>query len=100
MRERNRRHFDRSASGVIVWDCLRSLEESTEWVNQLQAAGGCDILKAFRHIVKVKNLDKICLIVGSMWVTSGTKSDAFSPEKPGSKYYNANKGEALDKLAL
>ncbi|KGL81052.1 von Willebrand factor A domain-containing protein 3A, partial [Tinamus guttatus] len=41
------------------------LHEARQWVQQLEPGGGCNLLKALKHVLTVKELDSLVLIVGS-----------------------------------
>ncbi|XP_067162573.1 von Willebrand factor A domain-containing protein 3A [Apteryx mantelli] len=41
------------------------LHETRQWVQQLEPGGGCNLLKALKHVLAVKELDSLVLIVGS-----------------------------------
>ncbi|XP_062444192.1 von Willebrand factor A domain-containing protein 3A [Rhea pennata] len=41
------------------------LHEARQWVQQLEPGGGCNLLKALKHALTVKELDSLVLIVGS-----------------------------------
>lgn len=43
-----------------------SVDEAEAWVRQLEPSGGCNLLKGLKHILKVKDLDSIVLIIGSV----------------------------------
>lgn len=43
-----------------------SVEEAKEWVMRLKPQGGCNLLKAMKHIYKLKDIDSIVLILGSV----------------------------------
>ena len=43
-----------------------SVEEAKEWVMRLKPQGGCNLLKAMKHIYKLKDFDSIVLILGSV----------------------------------
>uniref|UniRef100_A0A8C6Z3E3 VWFA domain-containing protein n=1 Tax=Nothoprocta perdicaria TaxID=30464 RepID=A0A8C6Z3E3_NOTPE len=41
------------------------LHEARQWVQQLEPGGGCNLLKALKHVLAVKELDSLVLVVGS-----------------------------------
>ncbi|XP_064376341.1 von Willebrand factor A domain-containing protein 3A [Dromaius novaehollandiae] len=41
------------------------LHEARQWVQQLEPGGSCNLLKALKHVLTVKELDSLVLIVGS-----------------------------------
>ncbi|XP_041363576.1 von Willebrand factor A domain-containing protein 3A-like [Gigantopelta aegis] len=43
----------------------RITDEAKEWVMRLQPRGGCNLLKAMKHLMKVKDVDTIVLVLGS-----------------------------------
>ncbi|KAL4240557.1 Von Willebrand factor A [Mactra antiquata] len=45
---------------------IRIIEEAKEWVMRLKQSGGCNLLKAMKHIYKLKDIDSIVLILGSV----------------------------------
>ena len=49
----------------VVLHCSR-VEEAKEWVMRLKPQGGCNLLKAMKHIYKLKDIDSIVLILGSV----------------------------------
>ncbi|KAL5018508.1 hypothetical protein ScPMuIL_004230 [Solemya velum] len=54
-----------------LWPVMRDIncriiEEAKEWVLGLQSKGGCNVLKAIKHIMRLKNLDMVLLILGSV----------------------------------
>jgi hypothetical protein len=42
------------------------LEEGKEWVLRLRQSGGCNLLRAMKHVMKVKDVDSVLLILGSV----------------------------------
>ena len=48
--------------------CCFRVEEAKEWVMRLKPQGGCNLLKAMKHIYKLKDIDSIVLILGSVYV--------------------------------
>ncbi|XP_060556889.1 von Willebrand factor A domain-containing protein 3A-like [Ruditapes philippinarum] len=45
---------------------IRIIEEAKEWVMRLKQSGGCNLLKAMKHIYKLKDIDSIMLVLGSV----------------------------------
>ncbi|XP_045213175.2 von Willebrand factor A domain-containing protein 3A-like isoform X3 [Mercenaria mercenaria] len=45
---------------------IRIIEEAKEWVMRLKQSGGCNLLKAMKHIYKLKDIDSIVLVLGSV----------------------------------
>ena len=43
-----------------------SIEEAKEWTMRLKPSGGCNLLKAMKHIYKLKDIDSIVLVLGSV----------------------------------
>uniref|UniRef100_A0A8C3GQC7 von Willebrand factor A domain containing 3A n=1 Tax=Cairina moschata TaxID=8855 RepID=A0A8C3GQC7_CAIMO len=41
------------------------LHEARQWVQQLAPAGGCNLLKALKHVLTMKKLNSLVIIVGS-----------------------------------
>ena len=46
--------------------CAFRIEEAKEWVMRLKQSGGCNLLKAMKHIYKLKDIDSIMLVLGSV----------------------------------
>jgi hypothetical protein len=46
--------------------CFFRIEEAKEWVMRLKQSGGCNLLKAMKHIYKLKDIDSIMLVLGSV----------------------------------
>ncbi|KAK3089710.1 hypothetical protein FSP39_005810 [Pinctada imbricata] len=44
----------------------RIIEEGKEWVMRLKPSGGCNLLKAMKHVMKVQDIDSIVIILGSV----------------------------------
>ncbi|KAI0236056.1 von Willebrand factor A domain-containing protein 3A [Lamellibrachia satsuma] len=42
----------------------RTLAQAKDWVTQLQAEGGCNLLKALEHMYKRKDIDNVVVILG------------------------------------
>ena len=40
--------------------------EADQWVRQLQPSGGCNLLRALKHILNVKGVDQILIVLGSV----------------------------------
>ncbi|XP_043945574.1 von Willebrand factor A domain-containing protein 3A isoform X2 [Protopterus annectens] len=52
------------------WQCARDinvriLHEARQWVQQLQPGGGCNLLKAMKKVLQMKELDSLVVIIGS-----------------------------------
>uniref|UniRef100_A0A8C4VWD0 von Willebrand factor A domain containing 3A n=1 Tax=Gopherus evgoodei TaxID=1825980 RepID=A0A8C4VWD0_9SAUR len=45
--------------------CLPSLDEARQWVQELQPSGGCNLLKALKKVLTMRELNSLVLIVGS-----------------------------------
>lgn len=45
---------------------IRIIEEAKEWAMRLKPKGGCNLLKAMKHIYKLKNIDSVVLVLGSV----------------------------------
>ncbi|WAQ95334.1 VWA3A-like protein [Mya arenaria] len=45
---------------------IRIIEEAKDWVMRLKPSGGCNLLKAMKHIYKLKDVDSIMLVLGSV----------------------------------
>ncbi|KAH3861547.1 hypothetical protein DPMN_024479, partial [Dreissena polymorpha] len=45
---------------------IRIVEEAKEWVMRLKPTGGCNLLKAMKHVYKLKDIDSIMLVLGSV----------------------------------
>ncbi|KFW03073.1 von Willebrand factor A domain-containing protein 3A, partial [Fulmarus glacialis] len=41
------------------------LHEARQWIQQLEPGGGCNLLKALKHVLTMKELNSLVLIVGS-----------------------------------
>lgn len=44
----------------------RIIDEAKAWVNDLASAGGCNFLKALKHVLKVKDIDYVLVVLGSV----------------------------------
>ena len=42
------------------------IEEGKEWVLRIRQSGGCNLLKAMKHVMKLKDIDSVLLISGSV----------------------------------
>ncbi|KAK2189215.1 hypothetical protein NP493_113g03015 [Ridgeia piscesae] len=42
----------------------RTLAQAKDWVTQLQAGGGCNLLKALEHMYKRKDIDNVIVVIG------------------------------------
>ncbi|XP_052071945.1 von Willebrand factor A domain-containing protein 3A-like isoform X3 [Mytilus californianus] len=45
---------------------IRIIEEGKEWVLRLRQSGGCNLLKSMKHVMKLKDIDSVLLILGSV----------------------------------
>ncbi|CAG2240359.1 von Willebrand factor A domain-containing protein 3A [Mytilus edulis] len=45
---------------------IRIIEEGKEWVLRIRQSGGCNLLKAMKHVMKLKDIDSVLLISGSV----------------------------------
>lgn len=44
----------------------RIVEEAKEWVMRMKPSGGCNLLKALKHVLKVQDVDSVMIILGSV----------------------------------
>ncbi|KFP88167.1 von Willebrand factor A domain-containing protein 3A, partial [Apaloderma vittatum] len=54
----------------LLWESPKNisvhmLHEARQWIRQLEPAQGCNLLKALKHILTVKELNSLVLVVGS-----------------------------------
>lgn len=42
------------------------VEEAKEWVMRMKPSGGCNLLKALKHVLKVQDVDSVMIILGSV----------------------------------
>ena len=45
---------------------LYRIDEAEEWVRRLEPSGGCNLLRAVKHILNVKDVDYILIVLGSV----------------------------------
>ena len=43
-----------------------SLEEAKQWANRIKPRGGCNLLKALKHVIKLKDIDTVLVVLGSV----------------------------------
>ncbi|KFV02357.1 von Willebrand factor A domain-containing protein 3A, partial [Tauraco erythrolophus] len=53
-----------------LWECPKNinvhvLHEARQWIQQLKPGQGCNLLKALKHVLTMKELNSLLLIVGS-----------------------------------
>ena len=51
---------------MTVFLLIYSVEEAEQWVRQLDSSGGCNLLRALKHVLCVKDIDQIVIILGSV----------------------------------
>ncbi|XP_058278568.1 von Willebrand factor A domain-containing protein 3A isoform X2 [Hirundo rustica] len=54
----------------LLWECPKTinihvLHEARQWIQELEPGRGCNLLKALRHVLPMKELNSLVLIVGS-----------------------------------
>ena len=45
---------------------LTRIKEAKEWVSNLEPSGGCNLLKALKHVMKLKDIDSLVIVLGSV----------------------------------
>ncbi|XP_042197032.1 von Willebrand factor A domain-containing protein 3A [Callorhinchus milii] len=44
---------------------IRTLGEARQWVQELEPSGGCNLLRAMKHLLQVKELNSLLIVLGS-----------------------------------
>lgn len=44
----------------------RIIEEAKEWVMRMKSSGGCNLLKAMKHVMNIQDIDSVVIILGSV----------------------------------
>ena len=48
---------------------FRRVDEARQWLDRLTSGGGCNLLKALKHLYAIKELHTACIVIGSLWVS-------------------------------
>ena len=68
-------HSRRTLTFVFV---LFSVDEARMWLERLVNDGGCNLLKALKHVYTLNGLHTACIIIGSLYVYYGsTEGELF-----------------------
>ena len=51
---------------IFIIICVFSIEQAKLFITQMKPSGGCNLLKALKRILSIRDIDSIVLIIGSV----------------------------------
>lgn len=51
---------------ICIFMYVCSVEQAKEWVSTLKPSGGCNLLRALKHLHTVRDVETVVLVLGSV----------------------------------